>query len=158
MAASRFLFMALLAIFVFTASVVHAERLRPASAREAKAAYCQTVLKEQKKGSGSLHFLEPSADLTIEKENDDQIKKKIDRVNSWLNPRLQYIDADSIVQAGAQGKRDLDDLEESSLYNTCKSRCKKTPDDLDFCMLTCFGSDDLFKRVNDCNVLDFIPY
>lgn len=130
------------------------ERIRTPNAVESRAAYCLAVLRDQKNSGQSLRFLDPIGNPMAERMEQDNLRDNINRLQNFITPRLRLIDNGSMVTAQMQGQKDSRDLRTSFLGKDCTALCKAD----DACVEACLDKSDLYRRVSQCDDLDFLPY
>ncbi|MCI0556971.1 MAG: hypothetical protein MN733_00630 [Nitrososphaera sp.] len=89
----------------------------------------------------------------------EQIQDNINRLRSFLLPRLPYLEPTSMLSAYYRGKADFSRQEKSVKGKECDARCKNTEGNQRVsCMKECMEEDELNRRIFQCNDLSFLPY
>lgn len=132
---------------------------RPPSDNELKAAYCIPYIQDSirvlqhfaKGGSGELSPVEIDAisTLPIGRELSEN-KDRLSRLQSYLIPKLQYLDALAIGAASARAAADIQGAKDQTAACTKSDRVKS-------CMET-FYKSELWARINGCRDLVWLPF
>ena len=168
-------FLMIFLVFLCLGKQGFAYELRAPDEIELKSAYCAAVLKITQ--ADILEFQKSilpndalAKELDLSKELDKEMKKSLDnlnRVQSFLMPRLDYIDTDALMFATARGIKDYKNPKNSALIKECQNKCRSTKPAtvsvsallvVSECIIGCTSEDELFKRLQQCNDLDFLPY
>lgn len=141
---------------------------------EQKASYCLAVKKLQySQVSGSVEGLV----RRVENETNPGIKKilmeglstartmeerdadNIRRLQSYLLPRIPYLDPLALQAAYSRGEADFNQQSASGLPRLCMSSCQHQGSAFDAqCMEKCMLKDDVNQRIFQCKDLSFLPY
>ena len=84
-------------------------------------------------------------------------RSSLNRVQLFILPRMQYLDASALLGATARGTADTRELEEK--VSACQKDCGShtSADDFTGCANTCIGRD-LMARLNACRNPMWLPF
>ena len=132
---------------------------------EQKASYCLAVLKLQYSEIEAIeakvtHATDPDAKQVLETaaiKLKKPIDDNIDRIQSFLLPRTQYLEPTAILSAYNRGEADVRRQREESQARKCADKCKNTGFS-EQCIGECMEADELNRRIFQCRDLSFLPY
>ncbi len=138
---------------------------------EQKASYCLAVLKLQDSEAAALdsklthnltHATNPDNGKTLEaaairfKKHVDKLNDNLNRIESFLLPRLPYLEPTAVFTAYYRGEADIRRQREESQGRKCADKCKNTGFS-ERCMGECMEAE-VNRRIFQCRDLSFLPY
>jgi hypothetical protein len=135
---------------------------------EQKASYCLAVLKLQYSEAAALESkvtdaTNPDARKALEagavwtKKHAEKLNDNINRIESFLLPRLPYLEPTAVLTAYYRGEADIRRQRKESQVTKCIDKCKNTGFS-ERCMRECMEADELNRRIFQCRDLSFLPY
>lgn len=135
---------------------------------EQKASYCLAVLKLQYSETAALKSkvtdatnpdarkaLEPGAVWT--KKHVEKLNDNLNRIESFLLPRLPYLEPTAVLTAYYRGEADIRRQREESQGRKCADKCKNTGFS-ERCLGECMEANETNRRIFQCSDLSFLPY
>ena len=141
---------------------------------ELKAAYCIAVTQDQITNFSSNRvdaekqldrtqderiksFLKES--ISVSKRVESELLDKINRLQSFLLPRLPMLDTASVSAAYNRGQADVRKQSEGGSSNRCTSRCQSLKSSqVSGCLTECMQEDEIYVRTIPCQKLAFLPF
>ena len=102
--------------------------------------------------------LDESDRLDMKRINDDlihQLSDRLNRLQTYLLPRLKYLD--SLGLSGAVKRGDIDAEQYNQLVKTCRSNCETRSEGFGKCMTPCVEGE-LKTRTDQCANLTWLPF
>lgn len=134
---------------------------------ELKASYCMAVVKHQYAWFSSIESSAKSATdprtkniyeevVPISKSAMQKLDDKINRLKSFLLPRVSYLDSTAMLSAYHRGEADIGRQMENS---QCIDQCINVRANMrGLCLTECQNKDELTRRISQCADLSFLPY
>ncbi|MCI0558044.1 MAG: hypothetical protein MN733_06075 [Nitrososphaera sp.] len=88
----------------------------------------------------------------------EQKHDNINRIQSFLLPRLPYLELTSMLSAYYRGKADFSRQMKSVKGKECNVRCGIVDEGNIPCHEQCMEEDELSRRIFQCRDLSFLPY
>ncbi|HEV3425242.1 MAG TPA: hypothetical protein VG105_15975 [Paraburkholderia sp.] len=142
-----------------------AQGTAPPTDTDLRAAYCMAITKGQ---LGVLSSIFPDVATPGATDVPDMVRKswseendKLQHLRSYLVPRLQYIDALSVLAAEKRGEHDVARVNNDQDLQACTARCPvpASTNDLDAytaCTRSC--EPEMLTRIWACNDLSWLPF
>jgi hypothetical protein len=118
-----------------------------------QAAYCSSIIKSM------ITTLTPLASVSQDYASKQMVNKELSKLNdnlqriqSYINPRLNSLDSTSILAAVKRGEED--NVRAGHDSQNCYNSCKKDKS----CLLNCIDTSKASLRMRKCNELTFLPY
>lgn len=141
---------------------------------ELKASYCVAVLKnfnsfdddQLQLWEGALktetreaikaQLIELITELKLQKSEDGD---NLNRLQSFITPKLAYLESSALTAAYHRGEVDLATQSKSGVVGQCKEKCKDQSESSNLsCFKSCMEEDPPTHRIWQCRHLDFLPY
>jgi hypothetical protein len=167
-------------VVVFYLTTNFAFALQPPTDADLKTAYCITVTQSVitnaqevlRQASPHVNDLDPGirqvAASTIANANESitLANDRLNRLQLYLMPRLQYLDTLALLAAMKRGETDSTKMYEmsSQLMNRCASECTgpnvigEAQDNSIKCATDCVVKDEVVARVRSCLSITWIPF
>lgn len=134
------------------------QQLVPASDVDLTASYCLGVVQQQLVGAAALAAKFDGTDRPTSQllsEHQQALQDRLTRLRAYIIPKLQFTDPTALLIARSRGQTDATALVAMSIPNECRSPDQVATVD---CGLSGFRATGLWKRVERCKALEFLPY
>ncbi len=141
---------------------------------ELKASYCIAVVKNW---LGDDEVQIHNSEFNMNKEMDSKKKSQwaqilqanikeraedadnLNRLQSFLNPKLSFLESRSLSSAYKRGETDVVSNKNSGTSEQCIAKCKGQDGNINVaCTKQCMEADPLSHRVAQCGSLEFLPF
>jgi hypothetical protein len=127
---------------------------------ELASAYCIGVLQRQAAMADERALKSPGADgyatQQIEQHR-QELRETLERLQSYLVPRMPYLDAMALAGAGARADADIDDV--LAQGRRASTDCRRTDTDEALqCTLAKVQASRSWHRMDHCTHIDFLPF
>jgi hypothetical protein len=149
--------------FLFVPAAATAQFVLPTDT-DLKSAYCITAIKKQLDLMNQILGAEPQGSpayvyaqkMLLDRNSD------LNRLQSYLVPKLLSLDATGLVLASKRAERDLEEAAVST--QRCTTHCASnsgsgTPDSKwSACLQTCSAEDSAVTRLGSCRSVNWLPF
>jgi len=127
---------------------------------ELASAYCIGVLQRQAAMADGRMLASPGANgyaaQQIEQHR-QELRESLERLQSYLVPRMPYLDAMALASAGARADADIDDVLAQGRRASTDCRRTEAGEELQ-CTLAKVQATRSWHRMDHCTHIDFLPF
>lgn len=135
-----------------------AQERRPPTDIELKAAYCAIVIKDRIELYNRLidNPLLPTSAKNVLVKSRNSSMDQLDRIGSYILPRIPYIDLESILLA--QNRAKIDTEVDNKPFTDCLDSCGNKNGFNKICTDKCTQGNENALRIQSCQNLSWLPF
>ena len=130
----------------------------PASDVDLTASYCLGVVQQQVLGAAAFAAKIDATDARTSKmmsEQQQALQDRLNRLRAYIMPKVQYTDAVALMVSRSRGETDFATLSAVKFPEECRSPDQPKAHE---CATTVIHSSPVWKRVDRCTALEFLPF